>query len=140
MVEAKEKLAITNKILVLKNSLEDLKRQFSDLDKIAKIQLKINNLQNQVRFSSYLSFLHYEILIGFDTVTKVKDHIKEGVACPSRINLILKYSNLDINSLDENLKIQELIKKIPDLSTNTEFTTKWQKHEFEDRKWSTYES
>ena len=84
--------------------------------------------------------MYYEILIGFDTVKKVKEHIKEGVACPGRIGLILKYSKLDINSLDENLKIQELVKKLPDLRKNTEFTIEWQKYEFESKKWSTYTS
>jgi hypothetical protein len=104
-------------------------------------QEKLKNLQNQIRFKNYLDFLEYEILLGFDSIQSLKNHLAKPNPCSKRFDLIAKFSAVDINKMQENSTIRDFINypQIQDLRNNTSFQNEWKQYEIVDQpKWSSY--
>ncbi len=100
----------------------------TELDELDR---QIKEMQGEIRFKNYLSFLYFEELIGFPTIGELHEHVKTGKKCPARVNLIMNHAGLDINSFNHNESIASLYKNslILGLRLNQYFLTQWKDDE-----------
>jgi hypothetical protein len=142
--EAEKMFKIHNLITRIKTIIEKIAERdgLQAAPKIQTLRVQIKKYINELRFSTPLVYLEFEVLIGLETVEQLIEHLETGNVCPRRINLIEKHSGVEINKLPGETKLKDLLTypNIYSLISDEEFMKKWTTHEINDNpKWNTYE-